>query len=441
MGEKVSGFDFWELRFGEDGDRQAGAQELLAELPGTGATDLFVFSHGWNNDRPRARRLYERFFGEMRKLVAEPGKVATAGVIWPSMRWVDETDPEAGHDEGGAAGASDTRPRDPDVVAALADVFPGKQGVLDALGALLDERPQSQDELARFQELMGELTTAADDPQDEEDNQERALLDAPPRDVFGSGARQARRRGGEGAAGFDDGGGATDLGGAAALNFGRLWEGAKQALRQATYWEMKKRAGVVGAAGLGPLLLDLHERDAGLRIHLIGHSFGARVVSFALRGLGDDPPSPSPVKSVFLVQGAFSHYAFAEKLPHDPARSGGLHGMQQRVDGPLVVTHSVHDDAVGRAYPVASLAAGQDAADVADWMMRWGAIGHSGALAVDAAAAPLGAAGTAYTLAQGRFLNLDGDEVIKQGDPPSGAHSDIFHPQLAWAALSAAGLT
>ena len=45
---------------------------------------------------------------------------------------------------------------------------------------------------------------------------------------------------------------------------------------------MKNRAGTVGRNGLGPLLGRL---PAGVRVHLVGHSFGARLVSFALAGL------------------------------------------------------------------------------------------------------------------------------------------------------------
>ena len=89
---------------------------------------------------------------------------------------------------------------------------------------------------------------------------------------------------------------------------------------------------------------------------------------------------------------------------------------------------------------MASLAAGQDAADVADWMERWGALGHSGAPGVPAADSALGAPGTDYPFKKAKFLNLDGDDVITEGGPPSGAHSDIYHPHVAWAALRAAGL-
>ena len=78
--------------------------------------------------------------------------------------------------------------------------------------------------------------------------------------------------------------------------FRGILHGAKEALRQATYWQMKNRAGVVGQRGLGPLLGRLDATR--VRVHLVGHSFGARLVSFALAGL---PSGPSPVRAVSQV--------------------------------------------------------------------------------------------------------------------------------------------
>jgi hypothetical protein len=440
MSETLAGFPYWELHFDGDGAAQSGADELLAECPGGGATDLIVMSHGWNNAPDRARRLYERFFGEIAKQLPSHDTVATAGLIWPSMRWPDEGDPEAAPDTGGAASLGASPVSDRQLVDSLKAVFPDRAGTLDELGKLLDERPDDQTALARFQELLRELATPPDDTEFHEDNQEQDLLNDSPDRVFRRSARQARVRGRSAAAGFDVGGAAVeDVGGAAFLGLDRLWEGAKQALRQTTYWEMKKRAGQVGRVGLGPLLLKLHAKAPELRMHLIGHSFGARLVSFTLQGLGDPPPDPSPVKSLFLVQGAFSHYAFAAKLPHAD-RAGWLAGMQDRVDGPLLATFSAYDLAVGDLYPAASIPAGQDAAALEDWMKRWQAIGHDGAQAVDAPTVELGPPGTSYDLPPRRFLNLAGDQVIFRGKPPSGAHSDIFHPELAWAAIAAAGL-
>jgi hypothetical protein len=427
--------DHWEVNFDERGTaRQADVDTLLRELPGKDLTDLFVFAHGWNNDQRQARRLYDLYFGQVPGLLRRAGSAARAGwlgVVWPSKRWADEPEPTAAAG-GGAAGLGDgdgagPPPPDPVLVEDLKDVFDGqeRQAALDELARLLEERPEDPAALARFQALMQELAGEPDAGPAGEDQGELALLTDDPEEVFGRFADAVPQTGEGGAAGIGD-------------TFGRLWNGAKEALRQLTYFEMKKRAGVVGKEGLGPLLGRIHQADPDVRIHLIGHSFGARLVSFALAGLPD--PASSPVKSLYLLQGAFSHFAFADALPMDRSRGGALKGMAARVDGPLVASFSVHDTAVGKLYPLASLSSRDDAAGLEDRLYRWGGIGHDGAQAVDATVAALAPVGAGYSFQRGRFLNLDGNAIINRGQPPSGAHSDIFHPELVWAGLAAAGL-
>jgi hypothetical protein len=354
--------------------------------------------------------------------------------VWPSKRWADEPEPTGdGGDGGGAARCGDAAAPIPAAAAGdgalvedLKDVFTGddRRATLDELARLLEERPEDPAALARFQALMGELAADPDAEPAGEDQGEQALVTDDPEEVFGRFADAVPETGEGGAAGLGD-------------TFGRLWKGAKEALRQLTYFEMKKRAGVVGKQGLGPLLGRIAQADPEVRIHLIGHSFGARLVSFALAGL---PPGDSPVRSLYLLQGAFSHFAFADALPMDRSRGGALKGMAARVDGPLAASFSVHDTAVGRLYPLASLSSRDDSAGLEDQLFRWGGMGHDGAQAVDATVATLGPVGTAYPFARGRFVNLDGNGIITQGPAPSGAHSDIFHPELVWAGLAAAGL-
>ena len=439
MASEIAGQPHWEIGFDEHGKADQGEVDaLLAELPGKDLTDLFVFSHGWNNDRRQARRLYQLYFQQVPGLLGRGGgqaaRVGTLGVVWPSKRWADEPEPTGdGGGGGGAAGLGDAAAAtaapadDTALVEDLKDVFEGDQQrqVLDELARLLEERPEDPAALARFQTLMGELAGAPDAEAAGEDQGELALLDDDPEEVFGRFADAVPRTGEGGAAGIGD-------------TFGRLWDGAKEALRQLTYFEMKKRAGVVGKQGLGPLLGRLHQADPELRIHLLGHSFGARLVSFALAGLPD--PANSPVKSLYLLQGAFSHFAFADALPMDRSRGGALKGMAARVDGPLVASFSVHDMAVGKLYPLASLSSRDDAAGLEDRLFRWGGIGHDGAQAVDATVATLAPVGSTYPFQRGHFLNLDGNAIVNRGGPPSGAHSDIFHPELIWAGLAAAGL-
>jgi hypothetical protein len=435
MASEISGQPHWEVSFDERGQANQGEVDaLLAELPGRNLTDLFVFSHGWNSDRRQARRLYQLYFQQVPGLLARSGsqaRVGTLGVVWPSKRWADEPEPTATADGGGAAGLGDGPPAPPASDAALVedlkDVFAGddRAQVLDELARLLEERPDDPAALARFQSLMGELAGAEDAEAAGEDQGEQALLEDDPEEVFGRFADAVPQTGEGGAAGIGN-------------PFGRLWNGAKEALRQLTYFEMKKRAGVVGKQGLGPLLGRIAQADPEVRIHLMGHSFGARLVSFALAGLPD--PARSPVKSLYLLQGAFSHFAFADALPMDRSRGGALKGMAARVDGPLVASFSVHDTAVGKLYPLASLSSRDDSAGLEDRLFRWGGIGHDGAQAVDATLAPLGPVGTGYPFSRGRFVNLDGNAIVNRGGPPAGAHSDIFHPELVWAGLAAAGL-
>ena len=443
MASEIAGQPHWEVSFDEKGKpNQAGIDALLAELPGKDLTDLFVFAHGWNSDFRQARRLYQLYFQQVPGLLARGGgqaaRVGTLGVVWPSKRWADEPEPTGAVDSGaaglgGAAGFGDdpVAPAlggrsDPVLVEDLKDVFEGaeRRQVLDELARLLEERPEDGAALARFQALMKELAGEPDAEPADEDQGELALLTDDPEEVFGRFADAVPRTGGGPAAGFGD-------------TFGRLWDGAKEALRQLTYFEMKKRAGVVGKQGLGPLLGRIQQADPDVRIHLVGHSFGARLVSFALAGL---PDGDSPVKSLYLLQGAFSHFAFADALPMDRSRGGALKGMAARVDGPLVASFSVHDTAVGKLYPLASMSSRDDAAGLEDRLYRWGGIGNDGAQAVDATVAGLGPVGTGYPFQRGRFANLDGNAVVNRGGPPAGAHSDIFHPELVWAGLAAAGL-
>jgi hypothetical protein len=434
MAGEIAGMAHWELGFDEGGRPDQGELDrLLAEVPARGVTDLLMFSHGWNSDRRQARRLYQLWFGQVPGLLGRAGASATGvgsvGVVWPAKRWADEPEPTAAGG-GGAAGleVAAAAADDPALVEDLKDAFPGEQRaqVLDELARLLTERPEDAAALARFQTLMGELAGEPDAARAEEDQGELALVEDEPEAVFGRFADAVPDTGeGGGAAGFGDA-------------FGRLWKGAKEALRQLTYFEMKKRAGVVGKDGLGPVLGRFGAAAPELRVHLLGHSFGARLVSFALAGVPD--AGASPVASLYLLQGAFSHFAFADALPTDPGRGGALKGMASRVGGPLVASFSVHDLAVGRLYPLASLSSREDAAAAEDALFRWGGIGHDGAQAVQAAEVELGPVGAAYRFQPGRFVNLNANAVVNRGGPPAGAHSDIFHPELVWAGLAAAGL-
>lgn len=427
---------YWEITFDADGDPdRAQRDRLTAGVGAKGVTDLLVFSHGWNSDRSGATALYDRFLAPVPGLLAgraRPGTVmGYAGVLWPSMRFSDEPIPDFGTL---LPGPEPLRP-DPALDAvtrdALVAVFPGHADDIRRIAELLEERPDGEEPFAEFAALVRRLTgvppeavagLCADDTSDAAPGAEPAVLCGDP--VAACEEYAAALEGGTGLP--LAGGGWT-----------RLWNGAKEMLRQATYYAMKRRAGAVGERGLGPLLGRLARAHPSLSVHLVGHSFGGRLVSYALLGL---PDGVRAVKSVTLLQGAFSHYAFASRLPHDGAHCGALSTARLKVAGPVVSCYSRHDTALGTMYPIASRLAGDDRGFGADLGDRWGAVGHDGIKAVgDTMDVPLAEA-LRGAFPRAGCVSVDASAVVSRGGPPSGAHSDICHPELARIVLRAGRL-
>ncbi|MFI9807040.1 serine-threonine protein kinase [Streptomyces sp. NPDC052301] len=418
---------YWELTFDADGDVDGPERDrLLAQVTEHGVRDLIVFAHGWNNDRSGATALYRRFFAPIPRL-APKARLGYVGVIWPSMRFSDEPIPDFPKSVAAVEAEAVPRPAlDKDTRRALLEAFPGRAPVIDQLARMLDERPTGEQGLTEFGRLVrlladGERPGMGDTGEDGEP----AVLTGDPANACDEFAEALAAVGSPGApAGF---------------GIPNPWDGAKELLRQATYYAMKRRAGTVGEHGLGPLLGQLAQAAPGVRVHLAGHSFGGRLVAFALLGLTDGVRT---VKSVTLLQGAFSHYAFADRLPQDAHRAGALKDRQGRIDGPLVCCHSHFDSALGTFYPLASRLAGDDRSCAGGEIAavlgpRWGAMGHDGVQAVpDTARLDLAAALGGALPASG-CVNVDAAAVVRRGGPPAGAHSDILHPELARVVLAA----
>ncbi|MFJ7150031.1 serine-threonine protein kinase [Streptomyces sp. NPDC100445] len=411
---------YWELTFDADGDGDGPERDrLLAEIAGRGVRDLVVFAHGWNNDRSGATALYRRFLAPFPKL-APKARLGYAGVIWPSMRFSDEPIPDFPGPAAAVGAAAPGRGLDEGTRRALADTFPGRAAVVDRLDRMLEVRPDGASGLAEFGRLARGLAEGG--PAGTADTDE----DGDPL-VLGGDPVAACEQFAEALAALDT------AGGAARFSLPNPWDGAKELLRQLTYHQMKVRAGTVGERGLGPLLGRLAAVAPGVRVHLVGHSFGGRLVAFALRGL---PEGVDTVKSVTLLQGAFSHYAFTARLPHAPDRAGALKDGQRRVDGPVVCCYSHFDAALGTFYPLASRLAGDDRSCLGSEIAavlgpRWGALGHDGAQGVPGTARLDLAAALGGALPASGCVNVDAASVVRRGGAPTGAHSDIVHPELA----------
>jgi hypothetical protein len=438
----IAGHPYWELSFTKDGGLTApDSGEFAAAVAASGVADLFMMSHGWGASAQAAHELYEAMFplvAEAAPQAHEVGPIGFAGIFWPSLWFPDppqEATPRVAEAvQAGRPGAANAALSGPQIADALKESFddPEEQANLEQMGRLIEEgiegvgsepRSTQEDRLARFHGLL--QTLVRDDQQPREDSGETALLRTgnPERDYATISEAVGSTRFDPAAEGIGD-------------IFGKIWNGAKDALRMASYYEMKARAGDIGHNGLGPLLERLHARQPVLRVHLIGHSFGARLVSFALSGITS--AQASPVASLYLIQGAFSHWSFAglEGMPFGTA--GALSEYADRVHGPLVATFSEHDWAVGHWYPRASFLARQDAEDAAS---QWGGMGFDGFQGVS----PVGLGdllpvGTAYALTPGSYYRVNGSTIIADTlqSPFSGAHSDIRHPEVAWLAVAAA---
>jgi hypothetical protein len=444
--QELSGFPYVELQFTKDGAvHDPGEVAALMGLVEAGTvTDLLVLSHGWNNDMDDARDLYRDFVAHVRaqlsaaRVAGAAGRsFAILGVLWPSKKFA-EKDLIAS----GAAGLS-SAVTDAVLIEQLEElkgVFtdPAADAKLERAKELvpdLEDRRSAREEFADL--LRSVLPQAAADDEDASsslfrldgeqvmDRLSKPVRPAPPAPgEAGSGGGAARA-----------GDPASPAGGAAGI--GRFFSGVRSAARNlmnfGTYYQMKERAGTVGRDGLSPILRDLRGRRPDLKLHLIGHSFGGRLVTAAAAG-PDGQPAVKP-DTLVLLQAAFSHNGFARE--YDGTRDGFFRRVvaDQMVGGPVVITCTRNDKAVGLAYPLASLIAGQAAAAIGDKDDLYGGLGRNGAQKTpEAIDGTLLTAGGGYQFQAGALYNLNSDLVIND-------HSDICKDEVAHALLAAVATT
>jgi hypothetical protein len=228
-------------------------------------------------------------------------------------------------------------------------------------------------------------------------------------------------------------GSVSGLGGAASFRdiLGGIKSGFLNLLNYTTYYVMKARAGDVGVKGLAPLIVSIRNSHSDLRIHLIGHSFGCRLVSATMNALPDqDQFRPD---RAMLLQGAFSHNGFAKQGEAD---RGAFRDVieKKKVRGPILITHTRNDKAVGIAYPIASRIAGVNAAALGDENDIFGGLGSNGTQTADTT--PERVMGTLLDVGQKYpFASAitPGTPCCLKADQFISGHSDVQNPQVAFA--------
>jgi hypothetical protein len=434
---KISDFPYFEVQFTQDGaiHDPKEAKGAVDGVAGAKITDLFVFSHGWNNDMDEARQLYRDFFASLRAVMTGKKAAALAGktfailaVLWPSKKFAD-SDLIASGAASLSGGVEDKAVKDnisnlqdavdskaaakkleeaKTLVAKLETGSAAQNAFVDKIRSILP-KPKADEELAnQFFTLSGEEIFK--------------LLEMPPGLLAGGSSE------GGGAAGMGD-----SEGGAASLGdiFSGIKAAANRVLNYATYYLMKERAGVIGRDGVSKVISQIMGKLPKLKVHLIGHSFGGRVVTAAADALGTK--AETKPASMSLLQAAFSHNGFATKF--DGSRDGFFRKVVtgQKVTGPIIITHSKNDKAVGLAYPIASKLSGVDASAIGDEHDRFGGLGRNGALVQftpEAKAGQLLPLGGSYSFTPGKLFNLEGSAFI-------GGHSEITGKEVAAAVLNA----
>jgi hypothetical protein len=440
--QNISGFPYFEVQFNKEGSihETNEAQEAATFIGAQGITDLFVISHGWNNDMADARSLYREFFRVLREALDRGGiagldqrKYAVLAVLWPSKKFADKELIPSGAASVGSPVTVSYLQQELEDLKLIFDA-PSQKTAIDEAKKLVPNVDNSPEARRRFAELLRSLLAHQTQDREDAENQFFKLKGEEIMDRLSKPVPIAvpKPAGGAGGAARVGAGTTTPAGGAAGF-FSGIKSGARNIINMVTYYEMKERAGTVGRNGVNQILRTLRQQAPNLKIHLIGHSFGGRLVTAA----ADGPESVDPVKpnSMTLLQAAFSHHGFAER--YDNTNDGFFRKIvtQKKITGPIVITHTENDRAVGQAYPIASLLAGQQAAALGDKNSLYGGIGRNGAQKTpEGIELPLRPVGGRYEFEAGKLYSLNSDAFIF-------GHSDISKGEVAQAVLYAVAAT
>lgn len=308
--------------------RDATLEHIVSE----GISDVIIYSHGWNTEYPLAKGRYEEFLRGLSDIDSEypknqngPFKPLMIGIFWPSTILVFPSDktPEI-------ASSSDSIQKDAELADLSALLGPN-------LTALLLDRISNAHKLNADE--AEEVATALAMTLSKHDDTEIAAVTGTisPADILAiwedNGGRDAQtpaRRG------FTDFGPSSRPTSEEAEIAGTWRFDPRALLRLVTMWQMKDRAGVVGSNGVADTIERLLN-ETKARVHLLGHSYGCKVVTTGLV----TAKSARKATSLTLLQPAISHLAFARDA-HD-GTSGAFRTAFDRVEKPVFSTYSTRD--------------------------------------------------------------------------------------------------
>jgi hypothetical protein len=412
--------------------------ETLKELMGTARkgefSDTFGFSHGWNNDWKTATTAYAVFIhgfmqlcGQLDLSLPEPFRPLLVGVFWPSIILLtsDENAPQI------ASQLSEATAPDQLEVERIGDQI--DDDAVERYYELVQRGTLTREEVVELAQLITPANEQHDDPLDDLPPADRAgefdfeavadLLDTQSSSIetadfgaFGTGNSMPKE-----------------------LNCARTGDFVRRilprdALRALTVYRMKDRAGVVGARGVGQLLVELLAACSS-RVHLIGHSYGAKVMLSATCF----PSLSRQVESMLLLQPAVSHLCFADVVPGRD-RHGGYNAALRRVRRPILSTFSQFDFPLTHLFhlggPRCSDLGELAIATTAEPPSLYAALGGYGPRGAGESLVPIVTdTHTRYELGPiaPRVYGLDGGVIATGGNPTIKHHGDISNTAIWWA--------
>lgn len=444
--EQIHGFDFVRLQFDENGKLLNAPQFEELKQKAAQATDAIFIAHGFRNDENDATGLYTRFLETFRQHVDGPfhasigsRKFVVAGVYWPSKKF-----PEDVKFDGSTASIGDDLVEKEAVRQKLVDMrdtmakAEQKPKIDQAIQMLdqLEDNPEKQNEFVNL--VLSLLDGTELDPTEGVDKvrakEGSELLDSlaiPIRNPV----VEDNDEGGAASVGDifvpgDEGGSVQGIGSFFGSVFGRVG----QFLNLTTWYLMKNRSGVVGATGVAKAVRDLKQSKQAIRIHLVGHSLGGRLMAGCAKSLAQAPMLRPD--SLTLLEAAFSHYGFSSN--NGKGQAGFFRSVvdQKVVIGPFIATFSAQDDVVGKVYAIASRLAGDNTEAIGDKDDPFGGIGRNGAQKCEVAISDiLHKVGTPYTFTADKILGLDGSGGLIQN------HGDVTNSTVTYAFASAVAAT
>ena len=421
--QTIEGFDFFPLTFDAEGGLESRPEfdGFLARAKDGPATDAVFIAHGFRNDVNDATTLYTKFLRTFRAHLSRPEfntvaarQFVVGGVYWPSKPFRETYDEKAAGTRGLQNPAEALASAEAQLDDLKKDTTPAQRKKLDKAARLLPALGGNEKKQDEFVALV--LSVVDGD-----------TLDAT------EGLPQIRKqKGSELLARLNDApaDGTRSIGGF----FGGIAGGVGAFLNLTRWYVMKDRSGTVGATGVATVVRELHDTLPDLKIHLVGHSLGGRLMASCAKALSDSPIMQPD--SLMLLEAAFSHYGFSAN--NGRGKPGFFREVVTRkvVKGPFLSTFSAQDTVVGGPYSIMSRLAGDNTREIGDASDEYGGIGRNGPLKTDeVATVTLHAPGSAYEYQADVINNLDGSGgFIKD-------HGDVANDVVTYAFASAVART